>query len=262
VLPESEGWTQLAEGSQPGNTRANGAPRRQVLVIDDDEPVLAFLQKGLEAEQYEVYTASDGSQAKELLESCRYDLVILDLNLPDMDGAELLKDFRLKDKSVPVLVLSSRRELEERVRTLDFGADDFLPKPFAFSELCARIRALMRRSGGAEPVLHMDDLELDRLNRTVRRAGREIDLTPKEFSLLQYLMENAGHCVSRAMIIENVWKLSPDTVSNVVDVYINYLRKKVDEGSQKPLIHTLRGAGYLAGLNVDEARAKEKAAHA
>ncbi|HTV56187.1 MAG TPA: response regulator transcription factor [Terriglobia bacterium] len=218
----------------------------QILIIEDDEPVLSFLQRGLEAEQYEVCVASDGSCAKSLVDSRRYDLIILDLNLPGVDGVEVLKYVRSKDRRVPVLILSSRRGVEDRVRTLDLGADDFLPKPFAFSELCARTRALVRRSKeGSDAVLQVADLEFDRLKRAVRRGERRIDLTPKELALLQYLMENAGRCVTRTMIIENVWKLSPDTVSNVVDVYINYLRKKIDEGSQNPLIHTLRGSGYV-----------------
>jgi DNA-binding response OmpR family regulator len=239
-----------------------GNARRQILIIEDDEPVLAFLQRGLEAEQYLVDTAPDGTLGKSLLDSRRYGLVILDLNLPNMDGIEVLKYLRSQDGRVPVLVLSSRRGVEDRVGTLDFGADDFLPKPFAFSELCARVRALLRRSGeNVAPVLRLDDLELDRLKRSVRRGAREIDLTPKEFALLQYLLENAGCCVTRAMIIENVWKLSPDTVSNVVDVYINYLRKKIDESSKRPLIHTLRKSGYLAGLTVPGPHPREEAAH-
>ena len=251
---------QGAQLEEPGPDEKS--PGSRILIVEDDEPVLAFLRRGLEDEHYLVDSALDGSQAGSLLDSRQYDLVILDLNLPQVDGVEVLKHFRSKEKRAPVLVLSSRRGVEDRVRTLDLGADDFLPKPFAFSELCARIRALLRRSAeGTEPVLRVDDLELDRLQRTVRRGSRTIDLTPKEFSLLQYLMENAGCCVSRAMIIQNVWKLSPDTVSNVVDVYINYVRKKIDEGSQRPLIHTLRGSGYLAGLTVSEARLRENAAH-
>jgi DNA-binding response OmpR family regulator len=230
----------------------------QILIIEDDEPVLSFLQRGLEAEQYSVEVASDGSRAKSLVDSHRYDLVILDLNLPTIDGIEVLKHLRLKDRRVPVLILSSRRGVEDRVRSLDLGADDFLPKPFAFSELCARARALLRRSSeGSEAVLQVGDLEFDRLKRVVRRGERQIDLTPKELALLQYLMENAGRCVTRAMIIEHVWKLSPDTVSNVVDVYINYLRKKIDEGSQNPLIHTLRGSGYVIRPTAGKAVAGE-----
>jgi DNA-binding response OmpR family regulator len=233
----------------------------QILIIEDDEPVLSFLQRGLEAEQYTVRVATDGSQAKSMVDSHRYDLVILDLNLPTADGIEVLKHLRLQDRRVPVLILSSRRGVEDRVRSLDLGADDFLPKPFAFSELCARTRALLRRSSQAsEAVLQVENLEFDRLKRIVRRGERQIDLTPKELALLQYLMENAGRCVTRAMIIEHVWKLAPDTVSNVVDVYINYLRKKIDEGSQNPLIHTLRGSGYVIRPAVQNAGAVQGSA--
>lgn len=220
--------------------------RIQVLIVDDDEPLLAFLQKGFEAEKYSVDVASDGGLAKKLLDSRAYDLVILDLNLPGADGVEVLRHLRSQDRRVPTLVLSSRREIEERVRTLDGGADDYLPKPFAFSELCARSRALLRRSKDAsEPLLQVGDLELHRVTRVVRRGERQIELTLKELALLEYLMENAGRCVTRAMILERVWKLAPDTVSNVVDVYVNYLRKKIDETSETPLIHTLRGSGYM-----------------
>lgn len=220
----------------------------RLLIVDDDEPVLTFLRRGFEAEQYTVDVAPDGQQAESLMDNQEYDLVVLDLNLPAADGVEVLRHLRAKDGSVPVLILSSRREVDERVRALDFGADDFVPKPFAFSELSARARALLRRSkGSCEPVLRVEDLELHRVDRAARRGDRQIELTPKELALLEYLMQNAGRCVTRSMIIEHVWKLAPDTVSNVVDVYINYLRKKIDEGTPAPLIHTLRGSGYLMG---------------
>lgn len=222
---------------------------KRLLIIEDDEPVLTFLQKGFEAEDYVVDAAVDGRQAQSMVETCAYDLVILDLNLPQVNGMDVLKRLRSHNKPAAVLVLSSRREIEERVSALDQGADDYVPKPFAFSELSARARALLRRSRECSvPRLQVEDLELDRVERTVKRGGRGIDLTPKELALLEYLMHHAGQCVTRAMIIENVWKLPPDTVSNVVDVYINYLRKKIDEGSEVRLIHTLRGAGYLVGL--------------
>ncbi len=222
-----------------------------VLIIEDDEPVAAFLRQGFEDEQYAVDVAADGQQGRSLAETRRYDLVILDLSLPELDGSDILQRLRDRNSSVPVLVLSGHSEIPERVRTLDMGADDFLAKPFAFSELAARARALLRRSKQTgSPVLRVEDLELDRMKRQVRRAGREIDLTPKELALLEYLMENAGRCVSRAMIIEDVWKLAPDTVSNVVDVYINYLRKKIDGESDRRLIHTLRRSGYFIGVNL------------
>ena len=220
----------------------------RLLIVDDDEPVLTFLRRGLEAERYGVDTALDAQAAEVLMKTQDYDLVVLDLNLPTTDGIEVLRRLRSRDGSAPVLILSSRREVEERVRALDFGADDYLPKPFALSELCARVRALLRRSKGTcEPVLRVDDLELDRVDRAAHRGDRQIELTPKELALLEYLMQNAGRCVSRSQIIEHVWKLAPDTVSNVVDVYINYLRKKIDEGAPVRLIHTQRGSGYLMG---------------
>ncbi|MGH9448943.1 MAG: response regulator transcription factor [Terriglobia bacterium] len=225
-----------------------------LLIIEDDEPVSAFLRASFEAERYTVDTAPDITQGENLAAARDYDLVILDLSFP-AGGAEVLQALRSKDRPVPVIVLSSRREVEDRVRTLDMGADDYVPKPFAFSELAARARALLRRaSTGVAPILRVEDLELRRVERTARRGERQIELTPKELALLEYLMQNAGHCVTRAMIIEHVWKLSPDTISNVVDVYINYLRKKIDEGSALHLIHTLRGAGYVMGLKSQRAQ--------
>jgi DNA-binding response OmpR family regulator len=223
-----------------------------LLIIEDDEPVSAFLRQGFEAEQYNVDVAIDGQEGKNLVESRQYDLVILDLSLPQIDGADVLQHLRALGRSVPVLVLSGHNEIRLRVQTLDMGADDFVAKPFAFSELSARARALLRRAKQTtSPVLRVEDLELDRVRRQTRRSGREIDLTPKELALLEYLMEHAGRCVSRAKIIENVWKLAPDTVSNVVDVYINYLRKKIDGESERRLIHSVRGAGYFIGPKPD-----------
>ncbi|MGH9326162.1 MAG: response regulator transcription factor [Terriglobia bacterium] len=219
---------------------------KRLLIVEDDEPVLTFLQKGFEAEDYVVDAVADGLEGQSMVETHAYDLVILDLNLPQVNGMDVLKCLRSHSKSAAVLVLSSRREIEERVSALDQGADDYVPKPFAFSELSARARALLRRTSECSaPRLQVEDLELNRVERTVKRGGRGIDLTPKELALLEYLMHNAGQCVTRAMIIEHVWKLPPDTVSNVVDVYINYLRKKIDEGCEVRLIHTLRGTGYF-----------------
>jgi DNA-binding response OmpR family regulator len=165
--------------------------------------------------------------------------------LPRLDGVSVLRHLRLRRPSMPVLVLTLRARVEDRVQCLDIGADDYLPKPFSFSELSARIRALLRRSHlPSESVLVIDDLKLDRVEHRAERAGRRIDLTSKEFSLLEYLMRNAGRQVSRAMIIEHVWNLTFDTTTNVVDVYINYLRRKVDDGHPRKLIHTVRGVGY------------------
>jgi DNA-binding response OmpR family regulator len=221
----------------------------RILVVEDDEPLALFLQNGLAAQSYSVELAGDGDEAIRILDQSQYDLVVLDLNLPTTDGLEVLKHIRSKGYGLSVLALSSRRQLEDRVGTLDLGADDYLAKPFAFSELSARIRALIRRSGQpVEMTLRVADLEFDRVEHNVNRAGKPIELTPKELALLEYLMRNVGQCVTRAMIVEKVWRLSADTMTNVVDVYINYLRKKVDEGFQTKLIHTVRGVGYRLGI--------------
>lgn len=220
----------------------------RVLVVDDDRPVLSFLKRGLEAEHYAVDVAENGTEAAAMAEQADYDLVILDLNLPGLDGLDVLKQVRSRKKVLPILILTSRRQVEERVKGLDLGADDYLPKPFAFSELAARVRVLLRRSGRPlEEMARIEDLELNRLERRVTRAGKLIELTPKEFALLEYLMRNSGRCVTRAMIIEHVWNLSFDTMTNVVDVYINYLRKKIDDGFEPKLIQTIRGVGYQLG---------------
>ncbi|MCU1307546.1 MAG: two component transcriptional regulator, winged helix family [Acidobacteriaceae bacterium] len=220
----------------------------RVLVVEDDPPLAQFIKKGLESEEYVVDSACDGEAAREMAEQCEYDLLVLDLNLPGVDGTAVLKTLREKNSRMPVLVLTARNTLEDRVSVLDMGADDYLVKPFSFSELSARLRALLRRQAKpSDPMLRCDDLELNRIDRVVLRAGRKIELTSKEFLLLEYLMRNSGHRVTRAMIIEHVWNLSFDTMTNVVDVYINYLRKKVDEGAENKLIHTVRGVGYQFG---------------
>ena len=217
----------------------------RILVVEDDVPLASFLRKGLEAEHYAVDVAPDGEEARWLACACEYDLMVLDLNLPKLDGMGVLRGVRPKRPSLPVLVLTGRSGLEDRIQALDSGADDCLLKPFSFTELSARVRALLRRHPvTATTLLRVADLELDRVERTVRRAGKRIELTSKEFGLLEYLLRNAGHRVTRNMIIEHVWNLSFDTGTNVVDVYINYLRKKLDEGFSPKLIHTVRGVGY------------------
>ncbi len=217
----------------------------RILVVEDDAPLASFLRKGLEAEHYAVDLAPDGEEARWLACECEYDLMVLDLNLPKLDGFGVLGRVRPKRPSLPVLVLTGRSRLEDRVHVLDLGADDCLLKPFSFTELSARVRALLRRRPvSATTLLKVADLELDRVERTVRRAGKRIELTSKEFGLLEYLLRNAGHRITRNMIVEHVWNLSFDTGTNIVDVYINYLRKKVDEGFSPRLIHTVRGVGY------------------
>jgi two-component system copper resistance phosphate regulon response regulator CusR len=217
----------------------------RILIAEDDTALAGFVRQGLQGEHYQVDVVEDGEQARAMGSEFDYDLVILDLNLPKLDGVSVLRHLRLKRPSLPVLVLTQRSRVEDRVQCLDTGADDYLPKPFSFSELSARIRALLRRSHlPSESVLVVEDLHLDRVEHRAERAGRRIDLTSKEFSLLEYLMRNAGRQVSRAVIIEHVWNLTFDTTTNVVDVYINYLRRKVDDGHPRKLIHTVRGVGY------------------
>ncbi len=194
----------------------------RILIAEDDAALAGFIRQGLQGEHYTVDVVEDGEQARAMGSEFDYDLVILDLNLPKLDGVSVLRHLRLKRPSLPVLVLTQRSRVEDRVQCLDTGADDYLPKPFSFNELSARIRALLRRSRlPSGSVLVVEDLKLDRVEHRAERAGRRIDLTSKEFSLLEYLMRNAGRQVSRAMIIEHVWNLTFDTTTNVVDVYIN-----------------------------------------
>jgi DNA-binding response OmpR family regulator len=195
----------------------------RILVVEDDAPLASFVRKGLEAEHYAVDVAGDGEQARQMALESDYDLVVLDLNLPKLDGIGVLNSVRPKKPSLPVLVLTARSRIEDRVQSLDTGADDCLTKPFSFTELSARVRALLRRGPRTvEAVLRVADLELDRVARKVERGGKRIELTSKEFALLEYLMRNAGRRVTRAMIVEHVWNLSFDTSTNIVDVYINY----------------------------------------
>jgi two-component system copper resistance phosphate regulon response regulator CusR len=195
----------------------------RILIAEDDEALAKFVRQGLESEHYTVDVLTDGEQAQAAATERDYDVVILDLNLPKRDGISVLRHLRSSKPSLPVIVLTQRTRVEDRVQCLDGGADDYLAKPFSFSELSARIRAVVRRSHlPSESVLTVGDLKLDRVQRLVERAGRRIELTVKEFALLEYLMSNAGRNVTRSMIIEHVWNLTFDTTTNVVDVYINY----------------------------------------
>ncbi len=213
----------------------------RILIAEDDAALAGFVRQGLAGEHYAVDVVEDGEQARAMGSEFDYDLVILDLNLPKLDGVSVLRHLRLKRPSLPVLVLTQRSRVEDRVQCLDTGADDYLPKPFSFSELSARIRALLRRSHlPSESVLVVEDLQLDRVEHRAERAGRRIELTSKEFSLLEYLMRNAGRQVSRAMIIEHVWNLTFDTTTNVVDVYIFGRWQKVE---------SLRGAVVSLGFH-------------
>jgi len=224
----------------------------RLLLVEDDVPLVSFMRKGLETEGYTADVLHSGDKVLDKIATNSYNLLILDLNLPGMDGTQVLRKVREMKQELPVLVLTARSKVEDRVSVLDSGADDYLIKPFSFSELSARIRALMRRQILAhEPLLRYGDLELNRAERQVRRGGRKIELTAKEYALLEYLLRNSGRHVTRSMIMENVWNLSFDTMTNVVDVYINYLRKKVDGDTGPKLIHTVRGVGYQLGESLD-----------
>ncbi len=218
----------------------------RILVVEDEKKVASFLKKGLQAEGYAVDVAYDGAEGSYLAENVDYDLIILDILLPNKDGIEVLKELRKKGIHTPVLLLTARDGVEDKVLGLDSGADDYLTKPFAYEELLARVRALMRRGEG-EGVreLRYADLVLDPLRRKAIRGGKEIELTTREYSLLEYMIRNPEKVLTRAMIAEHVWDYTFDTLSNVIDVYINHLRNKIDRGFPKRLIHTVRGAGYM-----------------
>jgi DNA-binding response OmpR family regulator len=220
----------------------------RLLLVEDEKKVSDLVARALRAERYAVDVADDGQQGWELADSYEYDLVILDLMLPRLSGAEVLKRIRRKNQRVPILVLTARDATEEKVHHFEAGTDDYLTKPFALAELLMRVKALLRRGPVARSsVLRVGDLELDRLTQQVRRAGRRIELTAKEYALLEYLAANPGRVFSRAMIIEHVWDQSFDGVTNIVDVYVRHLRAKVDDPFPVKLIRTVRGVGYGLG---------------
>ena len=217
----------------------------RILLVEDESKVADFVERGLTAERYAVDIAPDGKQGLEFATAFQYDLIILDLMLPGLDGTAVLKRIRAVDTKVPVLVLTARDALQDKVTNFEAGADDYLTKPFAFAELQVRVKALLRRGPvNRTSTVRLRDLELDRLSQQVKRGGKRIELTSKEYSLLEYLMSNAGRVLSRNMIIEHVWDESFDGLTNVVDVYIRHLRKKVDDSYDCKLIHTVRGVGY------------------
>jgi two-component system copper resistance phosphate regulon response regulator CusR len=220
--------------------------RMRLLLIEDEKKVADFIARGLRAERFAVDVAADGQMGLDMALTCNYDLIILDLMLPVLSGTETLKRIRRKNHSIPVLILTARDATAEKVENFEAGADDYLTKPFAFAELLVRIKALLRRGPvNRASMLREGDLELDRLSQQVKRAGKRVDLTAKEYSLLEYLLSNAGRVLSRTMIIEHVWDESFEGLTNIVDVYVRHLRGKVDEGHLRKLIHTVRGVGYM-----------------
>jgi len=217
----------------------------RILLIEDEPKVSSFVARGLTAERFAVDVAADGKSGLDLATTYHYDLIILDLMLPQMDGGEVLRHIRRKDTYVPVLILTARDGVRDKVGNFDAGADDYLTKPFAFAELLVRVKALLRRGPlNRSSTLRVGDLELDRLSQQVKRAGRRIELTSKEYSLLEYLMSNAGRVLSRTMIIEHVWDQSFDGITNIVDVYVGHLRSKIDLSHDPKMIRTVRGVGY------------------
>ena len=223
----------------------------RVLVAEDDQVIADFVSQGLREAGYAVDVASTGKEALRKALEGGYDAAVMDVMLPELDGLSVIEQLRAKKQQMPVLILSARHTVDDRVKGLQAGGDDYLTKPFAFAELLARVQALLRRSGGAaEPTrLTVGDLTLDLLSRRVERGGRPLDLRPREFALLEYLMRHPGRVLSKTMILSHVWGYNFDPGTNVVDVLVSRLRDKVDEGFDTKLIHTVRGAGYV--LKVD-----------
>jgi two-component system OmpR family response regulator len=217
----------------------------RILVVEDDRKVASFIQKGLEEEGMAVDVLNDGDDAGMQAQMVDYDCVVLDLMLPGRSGFQVLRDIRARKPDLPVLILSAQGAPEERVAGLNGGADDYMAKPFILAEVSARIRALLRRGKPRETRLRVADLEIDTIRRRVSRGGRAIDLKPKEYALLEFLAHNCDRPVTRSHIIEHVWDIHFDSISNVVEVHINSLRNKIDRNAPMPLIHTVRGVGYM-----------------
>jgi two-component system OmpR family response regulator len=227
---------------------APGAKPLRVLIIEDDQDVSSYIRQGLSQAGWNVDVADDGRQGLMLATTEKYDALIVDRMLPFVEGLVLIRTLRASDNATPALILSSLGEVDDRVKGLQAGGDDYLVKPFAFSELLARLEALVRRAKAAgsqnETTLTLADLEIDLLKREVRRSGKRIDLQPREFQLLEFLLRHAGQVVTRTMLLEGVWNYHFDPQTNVIDVHISRLRGKIDKGFDKPLLHTVRGAGY------------------
>lgn len=226
----------------------------RILVVEDEPGVAGFLEQGLKESGYVVDVARDGADGLEYALACEYDAIVLDIMLPKMNGLELLREVRSRRVKSPVLLLTARDGVDDRVRGLDVGADDYLVKPFAFPELLARIRALLRRPPlQTNGILQMGDLEMDAAKREVRRGGRLVELSPREFALLEFLLRHPNQVLSRTQILEHVWNFDYYSDTNVVDVYIGYLRRKLDREADPPLIQTVRGVGFrLSGDARDE----------
>ena len=218
----------------------------RLLVIEDEQKVANFIKQGLEEEGYAVDHAADGASGLQMALEGLHDVIVLDVMLPKLDGLSVLQQLRQANDTTPVLLLTVRATIEDKVLGLDAGADDYLTKPFAFEEFVARVRALLRRRAEtAPPILQVADLALDPARRAVSRGAKKIELTPREFTLLDYFMRNPGRVLTRTMIANRVWDYTFDSTTNVIDVYVNYLRKKIDTGHDTRLLHTVRGVGYV-----------------
>ena len=218
----------------------------RILVVEDERKVASFIRRGLEASHYAVHVEHDGEAGLNRLLEGQYDLVILDVMLPRLDGFSLMKEIRRQRVNVPILLLTARVTVADKVMGLDLGADDYLTKPFAFEELLARVRALLRRGTSAQsPLLTIADLTLNPMTHEVARGNKRIELTAKEYALLEFLLRRRDQVLSRAVIAQHVWGVDHDTFTNVIDVYVNYLRKKIDSGFEPKLIHSVRGVGYV-----------------
>jgi len=218
----------------------------RILLVEDEKRMADFVTKGLKEERYVIDVAYKGEDAIFLIDVNPYDLIILDLMLPDTNGLAICKHIRNKKMDTPILIITAKDSVRDKVKGLDFGADDYLTKPFSFDEFLARVRALLRRKRADKmSIFRVADLELNQLTHKVKRADREIDLTSKEYALLEYLIMNANEVVTRTMISEHVWNEEFDSLSNIIDVFVNHLRNKIDKDSDKPLIHTIHGTGYI-----------------
>jgi DNA-binding response OmpR family regulator len=218
----------------------------KILIIEDENSLALLIKKGLEENYFTVDVSFDGVEGMHMAETWPYDAILLDIMLPGIDGLEILQSLRAANNDVPVLIITARGETEERIKGLNIGADDYIPKPFDLTEMIARLRSVIRRSKGKpSPLLLIDDLEIDLNSRSVKRGGEAISLSAREFTLLEYLALNSGRVVSRTELIDHIYGSDTEWDSNVIDVYINYLRNKIDKGFGRSLIHTMRGAGYI-----------------